>query len=71
VVPFSIIKIRQGGPLLDYQKQQNGLESEDTPLGALMWLSTQLIVQEALEKETTERLERGALLLSVDELSPR
>jgi transposase-like protein len=38
---------------------EDGLESEDNPLGALMQLSAQLVVQEALESETTERLGRG------------
>jgi transposase-like protein len=38
---------------------ENGLESEDNPLGALMQLSAQLVVQEALESETTEQLGRG------------
>jgi len=38
---------------------ENGLESEDNPLGTLMQLSAQLVVQEALERETTERLGRG------------
>ena len=38
---------------------ESGLESEDSPLGALMRLSAELVVQEALEKETAERLGRG------------
>jgi transposase-like protein len=38
---------------------ENGLESEGNPLGALMRLSAELVVQEALEKETAERLGRG------------
>jgi putative transposase len=52
-------------PLSDRIRQQiselleNGLESEDNPLGTLMQLSAQLVVQEALESETTERLGRG------------
>jgi transposase-like protein len=38
---------------------ENGLDSADNPLGTLMQLSAQLVVQEALESETTERLGRG------------
>jgi transposase-like protein len=38
---------------------EDGLESQDNPVGTLMQLSAQLVVQEALESETTERLGRG------------
>ena len=38
---------------------EDGLEDEDNALGRLMQLSAQLVVQEALERETTERLGRG------------
>lgn len=38
---------------------EKGLESEESPLGPLMRLSAELVVQEALEKETAERLGRG------------
>ena len=38
---------------------ENGLDDEENALGRLMQLSGQLVVQEALERETTERLGRG------------
>jgi transposase-like protein len=38
---------------------ENGLNNEDNALGTLMQLSAQLVVQEALERETTERVGRG------------
>jgi putative transposase len=37
----------------------NGIEAEDSPLSALLHLGAQLVVQEALERETTERLGRS------------
>jgi transposase-like protein len=37
----------------------NGIEAQDSPLGALLHLGAQLVVQEALERETTERLGRA------------
>jgi len=37
----------------------NGIEAQDSPLGALLHLGAQLVVQEALERETAERLGRA------------
>jgi len=37
----------------------NGLEGAEDPLGELIRLRAQLVVQEALERETTERLGRA------------
>jgi hypothetical protein len=40
---------------------EEGLESQDDPLGKLIQLSARLVVQEALESETTKELERQQL----------
>jgi len=37
----------------------NGIEAQDSPLGVLLHLGAQVVVQEALERETTERLGRA------------
>ena len=37
----------------------NGIQAQDSPLNTLLRLGAQLVVQEALERETTERLGRG------------
>ena len=37
----------------------NGLEGQDNLVGTLVQLGAQLVVQELLERETTERLGRG------------
>jgi len=41
------------------QLLNNGIEAQDSPLGALLHLGAQLVVQEALERETAERLGRA------------
>jgi len=38
---------------------QQGIEGQEDPLGMLIHLGAQLLVQEALEQETTERLGRA------------